>query len=576
AEPELEPILGSLVRKEVLSVQADPRSPERGQYAFLQDLLKQIAYETLARADRKAKHVAAAEFLSSSTGQSEQETVEVVAAHYLDAYEAAPDAEDAGQLRAKAGEQLTLAGERAASLAASEEAQRYFTKAAALAEDDSVRARLLEQAGGAAFDGARFDVSVELLDEAITLYNAAGSTHPAARATAQLGLSAWRNGDLKGGAHRLAQALDVLADDEPDAEIAALVEMLGRLNFFLGEHDLAWDRVERALEIAEALPAPEVLANALNTKSLLLDAKGRYEEGSALLARAVAIGREHDLRLSLLRAMNNYCVELSVRNRFSELEVVAREGEDLAHRLGLREAEQQFLSFVGLAAWMLGDWNECDALVDRYTAGGTYTPLFRANTIIFPGMHRGRVSEVRHALDDIEALRNSDDAQISGGFARLEGCVLHAEGRFAEAVAAQRASQELNTTIHSKIDTFTWAYELESLADAHDADQLEDCLRARDALAAVERTSFVEAQHARFRGRLLALRGDREGAAEALESASAQFSASGLRFYEAATLVELAEVRGAPVPQEARETLERLDAKPWLERADALQRAVAV
>ena len=48
ADPELEPILASLVRKEVLSVQADPRSPERGQYAFLQDLLKQIAYESLA------------------------------------------------------------------------------------------------------------------------------------------------------------------------------------------------------------------------------------------------------------------------------------------------------------------------------------------------------------------------------------------------------------------------------------------------------------------------------------------------------------------------------------------------
>jgi class 3 adenylate cyclase len=85
--PELEPILGSLVRKEVLSVQADPRSPERGQYAFLQDLLKQIAYETLARADRKAKHLAAAEYLEQAPGQPEQEAVEVVAAHYLDAEE---------------------------------------------------------------------------------------------------------------------------------------------------------------------------------------------------------------------------------------------------------------------------------------------------------------------------------------------------------------------------------------------------------------------------------------------------------------------------------------------------------
>ena len=46
-------------------MQADPRSPERGQYAFLQDIVKRVAYETLSLRDRKAKHLAAAEFLLS-------------------------------------------------------------------------------------------------------------------------------------------------------------------------------------------------------------------------------------------------------------------------------------------------------------------------------------------------------------------------------------------------------------------------------------------------------------------------------------------------------------------------------
>ena len=60
---DLEPILASLLRKEVLSVQADPLSPERGQYAFLQDIVKRVAYETISRKERKAKHLATAEFL---------------------------------------------------------------------------------------------------------------------------------------------------------------------------------------------------------------------------------------------------------------------------------------------------------------------------------------------------------------------------------------------------------------------------------------------------------------------------------------------------------------------------------
>ena len=47
---DIEPLLAALVRKEVLGVQADPRSPEHGQYGFLQDLVRHVAYETLSQA----------------------------------------------------------------------------------------------------------------------------------------------------------------------------------------------------------------------------------------------------------------------------------------------------------------------------------------------------------------------------------------------------------------------------------------------------------------------------------------------------------------------------------------------
>ena len=38
-----------LVRKEVLAIETDPRSPERGQYGFLQALVQRVAYDTLSR-----------------------------------------------------------------------------------------------------------------------------------------------------------------------------------------------------------------------------------------------------------------------------------------------------------------------------------------------------------------------------------------------------------------------------------------------------------------------------------------------------------------------------------------------
>src|SRR5205085_9870398 len=121
---ELDRLLGALVRKEMLSIQADRRSPEHGQYSFLQDLVRRVAYETLSKRERKAKHLAAAEFLLSLSGAEEGEAIEVVASHYLDAYAAAPDEPDAAEIRAEASKMFSRAGERAASLAANVQAQQ--------------------------------------------------------------------------------------------------------------------------------------------------------------------------------------------------------------------------------------------------------------------------------------------------------------------------------------------------------------------------------------------------------------------------------------------------------------------
>src|SRR5205085_2408487 len=87
-EAQLQPSLESLVRKEVLSLQADPRSPEHGQYGFLQDLVRRVAYETLSRRDRKSRHLAAADAVAATL--AEEEMAEVIAAHLLAAYEAVP------------------------------------------------------------------------------------------------------------------------------------------------------------------------------------------------------------------------------------------------------------------------------------------------------------------------------------------------------------------------------------------------------------------------------------------------------------------------------------------------------
>ena len=257
SEPDLEPMLASLVRKEILGLQADPRSPEHGQYGFLQALVQKVAYDTLARNDRKARHLAAATYLEENW--DEDEVAEVIASHYLEAYRAAPDAEDAAAIKAKARDRLSRAGERAASLAATEEAGRYFEQAAGLADEPLRRAELLERAGEMARAGGRSDEAEQHFERAIELFEAESETHPAARVAARLAEMIWFRGKLGEAVERMERSFEVLSEDEPDGDLAMLAAQLARFQMFAGEDALARERVELALEMAESLGLSEVI-----------------------------------------------------------------------------------------------------------------------------------------------------------------------------------------------------------------------------------------------------------------------------------------------------------------------------
>jgi predicted ATPase len=162
-EDAIRPALTALARKEMLVLDTDPRSPERGQYGFVQALIQRVAYETLSRRDRKAKHLAAARYLASSSGLDPDEIAEVIATHYLDAFGAGPDDPDAADIRAEARDWLTRAAERAAALAATDDAQRAFESAVELTDEPIERARLLERAGEVARMANRLDEAERLL-----------------------------------------------------------------------------------------------------------------------------------------------------------------------------------------------------------------------------------------------------------------------------------------------------------------------------------------------------------------------------------------------------------------------------
>ena len=147
-DPEsLDTSLRALVRRELLVHDVDPRSPERGQYAFVQSLVREVAYGTLAKRDRRSRHLAAARFFE---GLGEDELAGALASHYLAAYRASSDDPEGQALAAQARLALRGAAERAAALGSHDQAGVFFLEALEVSSDPADRADLLERAGLAA------------------------------------------------------------------------------------------------------------------------------------------------------------------------------------------------------------------------------------------------------------------------------------------------------------------------------------------------------------------------------------------------------------------------------------------
>jgi predicted ATPase/class 3 adenylate cyclase len=580
---KLEPLLEGLLQKEIVSVQADPRSPERGQYSFLQDIVKRVAYETISKRARKAMHVAAAQLLGSLSSAEEDELIDVAAAHYLDAYRAAPDDPDAAELRTKALEMLVRAGERAASLAANAEAQRAFERASELTDDPLVQAELHEQAGAMASVGARVDEAAAHFERSIRLFESVGASHPAARVSARLAEIAWERGRIEQALADMDRAFALLAKEEPDADLAALAAQIGRFRYFAGQGDLALERIEVALEIAEALSLPETIAQALNTKGMILNARGRKIEGTALIRNALDLALEHDKPSAALRAYYNVADLTAQLDRYQESNEFAQAGLSLARKVGNRYWEWSFLGFA-YPSFALGDWDDvlarADGLPEEDWSQGRIAVATLLTSIVPVNVNRGHVETAKRNTRLFSELEASPDLQEQSQVHFAEAALLFAQGENARALRSAERSLE---TRHANGIAFeavkeSFAVAVEAAFALGDLSRAEELVSIVDGLPHGHSPQFLQAQSSRFRARLAAGRVAAEEADRLFRRAAGLFRELAFPFYLALVLLEHGEwlvtqerkEDAEPLLAEAHQLFERLEANPWLERVERL------
>jgi hypothetical protein len=156
--------------------------------------------------------------------------------------------------------------------------------------------------------------------------------------------------------------------------------------------------------------------------------------------------------------------------------------------------------------------------------------------------------------------------------------LLRAEGNPAEALRIAEEALPDGEKMGQRHPFFklTLVEAVEAAFELDDLDKVTDLLGEWERMRPVDRTPLHEAQRARFVARLAALRGWRDDAVDGYGRAAAIFRELQMAFFLAVTLLELGELTGDEAAlEEAREIFERLDAKPWLERVDAVAPAAA-
>jgi class 3 adenylate cyclase/tetratricopeptide (TPR) repeat protein len=583
--------LGRLVAKEVLVLHSDPRSSERGQYGFVQDLMRTVAYETLSRHDRRRLHLQAAAFLEHGRGDEEDELAEVIAAHLLDAWRLDESAADAPAVRDRAKLMLVRAGNRAASLGAPREAESYFEEAASLTSSSLEQAELSERAGRMADLGGRAEDASAAFERAIAAYREIGQDRDAARCEALLAGMEYHRGHLDDAIQRMTAVRESMAGWSPDATLATVDAQLGRFLALGNREKEAVPVLEEALELAEHLGLREVFAEALNSRGITLIYRGRTDEAFTVLRRSLEVALEEDLSAAAMRAYNNLRAALMTADRFVEALDLSEAAVELARRVGARRWEMRLVATSTQVLAMIGRWDEAvasDALLElapTEVGSSSEENLAWQRLSLVPALiGRGELDEARRRIESTPDKDLAQQEEIAAMYLFFVADLHLAEGHPREALeSAERAIE-----MRRELTLAHWAVKRGLVLAIEAALELGDGRKAEELLGIVEHampgqvTPWLRAHAARLSARVEQLGGSPADFGGVYEVAEEGFRRLEARFDLAVTLLDHAEwllATGATDDgerhlAEAEAIFEELRAVPWLERVGAARRTV--
>jgi class 3 adenylate cyclase/tetratricopeptide (TPR) repeat protein len=592
-EPSVRSALADLVRREVLRVSADPLSPERGNYQFAQEMLRQVAYDTLSRRDRKTGHLAVAAHLRATFAGGGEEMADVIARHYLDALHAIPDDPDTDQIRGQAIAALIRAAERSERTGAPGPAAASYAAAADLipatpagaagppASGPPDAGTLWERAARAVIDTADYAAAVQHADRARDYYLRRGQDRAAARAQAIAGRALRTWGRHAGARERLTAAAEVLRAD-PDNDTVRVLEELAIVEMFTGSPDA--DRLTaEALILGQALGVGSgQLAGLFLTRGIYLCMVNRRPEGAAYFREGARLATQAGDDMMVGRALLNMADALTVTDPAAAVDA-ARSATGILRRAGVRDHLAVAIMNLVQALLQLGDWDGADAEITHAMdsgelAGDEYLTCVRG---LLEAL-RGDADTAEAMLAALRDLRASEDLQDKSLISTVEAFTAAARRQPADALRRARAALRYADALGISFESLRWAWPLA----ARTAFELQDIVAIRELLTLLDSyqpghlAAMLRAERDLVRARLAASEGD-AAAAAAFAAAITYLREQSTPYHLAHGLLDQAGYltrRGdrdaaALAVDEARVIGRRLRCQPLHDRADDLEPA---
>jgi class 3 adenylate cyclase/tetratricopeptide (TPR) repeat protein len=352
---DLDTVLDSLVRKEIIALTTDRFSAEIGQYRFVQAMVRQVAYATQSRRDRKQRHLAAADYLGAEPDAADLAVV--IAQHLLDAIDASGTTDpDIQELTQRARSLLEAGAARARSLGSHVEAQRHLEMALSRTPEgnESALARLHAAASDAASDAGDFAGSIAHAQVATEYFDALGMPAEADRAASLQALALVYLGDNAGAIAIAAPRWERLDPSrEESSEALSLADCLANAHLGLGQLDEVARYADRSIQIAEATDQPLALSRALRQLAVRFVSVGAPITALALNRASADIARGLGLQDSLAGALTGQLLALFTQDLEAAL-TISRESIEAARRGGVRRTIEVSLTNRVLVLWAAG------------------------------------------------------------------------------------------------------------------------------------------------------------------------------------------------------------------------------